>query len=137
MKTGKIIIVSLITIAIYVLSYLALKNAKPEGINTNDGPIELYQALYFPLRYIDSEAPDFFNRNLGKQKIKVSVEWINEGNGYLYFEWENREYRAGLACDNNSIVEGDIVILEIEYGLLTYDDFRNHLIPYIVNIRKV
>ena len=137
MNTKKTAILLMVVMAGYVLSYFSLKHLKPEGINTNDGPIQIYQMAYFPLRYLDSETPDFFKATSGTQRIDASVVWINPGNGYLYFTWEGKEYRAGMACDTESIKEGDKVAMGIEYDLMTYEDFTNHLIPYIINIQKV
>lgn len=80
--------------------------------------------------------PDYYSTSR-ENSLKVEVQWINLGTGYLHFEWEGKEYRAGLACDSSGLSDGDIAELRIEYDLLTYDDFSNNLIPYIVEIQGV
>ncbi len=117
----------------YVASYIGICLVRPECINTNDGPITAFRQFYYPLRYIDAEKPDWYSKAIDGW-LEVKIDWIKAGNGYLYFFWHGREYRAGYDTDHG-FKEGDTVVVHFSYELVTWDDFRSRIVPFIDKIR--
>ena len=137
---SKVIIITLILILVlYISSYLFLQHMRYEIINTNNGPISLYNIFYYPLRLIDSKKPEYFDGYIGITKIKAKIISVNQGTGYTNFIWKKKEYRAGSDYDivsyTQNMQENNQIILYIDYKLLTYDDFENYLIPYIIDVK--
>lgn len=121
----------ILSCALYVASYFLCTHVQPSFLNTNDGPIESYRTLYLPLRYLNSSAPEYFN---APQPLKVRIVWINQGNGYTYFNWNGKEYRAFSSYRNAQVKEGQKAYIEIDYELRTYEDFSDRQIPSIVRV---
>ena len=117
----------------YVASYVGIRLVRPECINTKDGAIAAFRRFYYPLRYIDSERPAWYLK-AQDDWLEVKLDWINVGNGYLYFLWDGREQRAGYDSDHG-FKEGDSVLVHFNYVLVTLDDFRSRIIPFVDKIK--
>ena len=117
----------------YIASYVAIRLLRPEYINTNDGPIAAFRRFYYPLRYMDSERPAWYSKAQDGW-LEVKIDWINVGNGHLYFLWNGREDRAGYDTDHG-FKEGDSVLVHFSYELVTLDDFRSRIVPFIDKIK--
>ena len=134
------VIVSLLVfclISLYPLSYFLCNYAKPDFINSNDGPNSAYLTFYYPLRYMNAQKPDYHEAtDNGSKPIKAKIDWINEGNGYTHFIWQGQEYRAATSYDTRKVSEGDEVNLYFDYSIETWEDFSHRLRPRIVNVSK-
>jgi hypothetical protein len=118
----------------YLTSYVAICLVEPGCINSPDGPITAFRLVYYPLRRMASEKPQWYSTAVAHHLwLEAKIDWINRGNGYLYFTQDGHEYRA--ACDgSDGFREGDLVLLHFAFELVTYDDFRSRLVPTIDNI---
>ena len=123
-------ILALTTIVGYAASYLAIRIAKPEFLNTNDGPVAAFTRLYYPLCYVSAERPAWHSRVRGGW-LEIQIDQINVGNGYLYYLWEGHEARAAWIADLHDLKQGDVVLAHFRYELVTWDDFSSRLVPYI------
>lgn len=136
MHKNNLLIVGLIPL-LYLSSYWIIKSTKPECLNTHDGPIPAYQSLYYPLRLLDSKRPNYCKSLFKPSIIGANVTSVNRETDVLFFIHKEEEFRVGAKYIPDSIEEGDIVILTIEFELETWDDYQNHLIPTITSIGKV
>jgi len=129
----KVLAVSILAMAAiggYVGSYLAIRVAKPEFLNTNDGPGGSFTRFYYPLCYISADKPAWHSRARDGW-LEIQMDWINVGNGYLYFLWDSHEGRAAWVADLHDLKEGDLVLAHFRYELVTWDDFGSRLVPCI------
>lgn len=129
----KVLAVSILAMAAmggYVGSYLAIRVAKPEFLTTNDGPGDSFTRFYYPLCYISADKPAWHSRARDGW-LEIQIDWINVGNGYLYFLWDGHEDRAGLAADLHDFKEDDLVLAHFRYELETWDDFSSRIVPCI------
>ena len=117
----------------YIASYVGSRLLRPEFINTNDGPMDAFRRFYYPLRYMDSEKPAWYSKAQDGW-LKVKIDWINVGNGHLYFLRNGREDRAGYNT-HHGFKEGDSVLVHFSYELVTLDDFRSRIVPFIDKIK--
>jgi hypothetical protein len=139
----KISVFTAVAMALYVASYGLLRCVRPEIINTNDGPIQSFRTIYYPLRFLDADRPDYFSAAKSGW-LKVKIDWINPGNGYLYFTWNSLERRAGVRSSIPDFHEGTLaglhedeeVWIHFTHQLVTWDDFRSRMIPLIDQIQK-
>jgi hypothetical protein len=92
-----------------------------------------FRGFYYPLRYIDSERPAWYSKAKDGW-LAVKIDWINVGNGYLYFLWNGREDRASYDTDHG-FKEGDSLLVHFSYELMTLDDFRSRIVPFIDKIK--
>jgi hypothetical protein len=63
--------------------------------------------------------------------LEIQIDWINVGNGYLYFLWDGHETRAAWIADLHDFKEGDFVLAHFRYELVTSTDFSSRLVPHI------
>src|SRR6185503_16652716 len=127
-------IVAMVTIVGYVASYLAIRVAKPEFLNTNDGPVAAFTRFYYPLCYISADRPEWHSR-VRDGWLEIQIDWINRGNGYLYFLWDGHETRAAWVADLHDAKEDDVVLAHFRYELVTWDDFSSRLVPCIAMVK--
>lgn len=133
----KNLLIAILIPLLYLSSYWIIKSTKPEFLNTNDGPTHAYQSLYYPLRLLDSERPNYCKSLFKPSIIGANVTSVNRETDVLFFIYEGEEFRVGAKYIPDSIEAGDTVILTIEFELETWDDYQNHLIPTITSIGKL
>lgn len=118
----------------YFASYVGIRLAKPECINTNDGPIAAFKLLYYPLRYLEAERPQWYSTAASHDSwLEARIDGVNRGNGYLYFTWDGHEARAFIN-ESRDFNEGAVVLLHFTYELETWDDYTSRLVPTIDRI---
>jgi hypothetical protein len=133
----KVLIISLLaltTIVGYAASYLAIRIAKPEFLNTSDGPVPAFTRFYYPLCYLSADRPEWHSRARDGW-LEIQIDWINVGNGYLYYLWDGHEARAAWDADLRDFKEGDVVLAHFRYELQTSDDFSSRLVPYVDRVK--
>jgi hypothetical protein len=118
----------------YTASFVVVRFAKPEFVNTNDGPKAAFKSFYYPLCYISASRPIWHSR-VRDGWLEIQIDWINRGNGYLYFIWDGYEARASYSADLHNVKEHDVVLAHFGYELMTWDDFSSHLVPYIDKVK--
>jgi hypothetical protein len=129
-----------LTIALALLlyggSYAVIRVVKPNWINTPEGPSAAFRLIYYPVRYLEAEKPEWYSAAAAQDFwVEAKVDWINKGNGFLYFTWEGKECRAAYdRADHFS--EGDLALLHFSFELVTWDDFRSRLVPFIDRISQ-
>jgi len=133
-KLIKCSIVAIIAIIGYTVSFVVICVAKPGVFNTNDGPAAAFKSFYYPLCYISASRPIWHSR-VRDGWLEIQVDWINRGNGYLYFLWDGHEARAACSADLHNVKEHDIVLAHFRYELVTYDDFSSRLVPYVDKVK--
>ena len=131
---SKSIAVAIALVLAYAASYAGIRFVRPEFLNTNDGPVAAFNTLYYPLRYIDAQKPEWYSRTQDHWLV-VQDTGNNRGNGYLYFSWDGREYRVFFGGDLDGIEEGQPALVHFRYELETWDDFRNRLMPTIDQVK--
>jgi hypothetical protein len=129
-KVHKVSIFAIIAMVGYVASYVAICVVKPEFLNTHDGPVAAFRHFYHPLRYVSADRPAWHSK-VRDGWLEIQIDWINPGNGYLYFLWGGREHRAAWVADLHDFKEGDFVLAHFRYELVTSDDFSSRVVPCI------
>jgi len=120
---------------VYTFTYFACVTFHPEWLNSNDGPKQPFLILFYPLRYISAEKPNYHALTQNNNRfVEARIDWINHGNGYLYFTWGEAQSRAILQAPIYDFKENDNVLLNIRYQLTTFDDFNSRLIPTVIDI---
>jgi len=127
-------IVAIVAAIGYTASFVVIRVAKPEIVNTNDGPTAAFKSFYYPLCYISASRPIWHSRGRDGW-LEVQIDWINRGNGYLYFIWDGYEARASCSADLHNVKEHDVVLAHFRYELVTWDDFSSRLVPYIDKVK--
>ncbi len=119
----------------YIFSYVSIRVAKPECLNTNDGPIAAFTRLYYPLRYLEAEKPAWYWKTSDGWLV-VKIEEINLSNSCLQFSWDGGEAWAIDSVELKDLNFRDSVRVHFQYELETFDDYRSRLLPRIDKIAR-
>lgn len=120
----------------YIASYAGIRLVRPECINTNDGPIAAFTRFYHPLRYVDSEKPEWYSKTHDNW-LEVRIDGNYLGNNCVSFTWAGGGSTAFYAADMSRFHKGDPVLVHFRYKLVTFDDFKSRYLPIIDHIHPL
>lgn len=125
-------------VGIYVTIYVAIKLGRPSFLTSNDGPGRIYCAAFLPLRFAAASTQEGYwkSRNNGHWQT-VKIVWNNPGNGHLeYDDMTGRPGRIFAGSDLSGAMEGEIIDIHMCYELQTWDDFSDHLVAGIDQVKR-
>ena len=137
---GKVVLVLIGVLIVYVTSYFLIKTTKPASLVHNDTVSKTYRNFYMPIRKFDAKKYDHLEHIDHTTKVVLDGDYLgykmffnyNGDTFALYTSFESEELK-NLAL---SLKPGDNIYLYIDYTLSTDDSFNNFLSPYISKIKK-
>ena len=83
---------------------------------------KFYDTLYYPIRYIDSEKPQFYKSPLNRQDIKIKIIKIRGGHQIAMFE-----YNGGL-CD--AFIEEHLNVWDFIHASVMIEEAGGYFYPF-------
>jgi len=133
----KVTLAALVLAVIYPITYFGTKFAQPWCLNSNDGPGAFYRRVFYPFRYADASRPCWYWRCILRGHwLTAKIIWNNPGDGKVRFELPEGESGAESGWDLNGAREGEVVEMKCSFRLETWDDFTDHFIPGVDDVKR-